>query len=84
MTKKSFSKRAILRKIAVIPFFFVTGLLAIDAQEPVRRVETYLPPPPPPPPPPSRYSRGYVVESNPQGKQYNAGSCKEYVHSNVL
>jgi len=52
MTKKSFSKRAILRKIAVIPFFFVTGFLAIDAQEPARKVETYLPPPPPPPPPP--------------------------------
>lgn len=52
MTKKSFAKRAILRKIAVIPFFLVAGFLAIDAQEPARRVETYLPPPPPPPPPP--------------------------------
>jgi len=51
MTKKSFQKRAILKKIAVIPFFLVTGFLAIDAQETTRRVETFLPPPPPPPPP---------------------------------
>ena len=51
MTKKSFPKRAILKKIAVIPFFLVTGFLVVESQEPARRVETYLPPPPPPPPP---------------------------------
>ena len=51
MTKKSFPKRAILKKIVVIPFFLVTGFLVVESQEPARRVETYLPPPPPPPPP---------------------------------
>jgi len=51
MTKKSFSKRAILKKIAVIPLILVTGFLTVNSQESVRRVETYLPPPPPPPPP---------------------------------
>jgi len=54
MTKNSFSKTAVLKKIAVIPLFLITGFLVIDAQDTTRRVEIHLPPPPPPPPPPQQ------------------------------
>jgi hypothetical protein len=51
MTKKNYSKKAILKKIAVIPLFLVMGFLAINAQDTTRRVVVHMPPPPPPPPP---------------------------------
>ena len=52
MTKNNFSKRAILKKIAVIPLFLAMGLLVINAQDTTRSVKVFMQPPPPPPPPP--------------------------------
>jgi len=52
MTKNNLSKRAILKKIAVIPLFLAMGLLVINAQDTTKSVKVYMEPPPPPPPPP--------------------------------
>ena len=57
MTTNNLSKRAILKKIAVIPLFLAMGLLVINAQDTTRSVKAYMrPPPPPPPPPPFGYN----------------------------